>query len=234
MGMKQESSVQGGDDLGRNEHEQRFPDCGHPMVLAELAAGEHVLEIGCGAGVDCLLAAKIVGAFGKVVGVEGTPAAIARARSQAALVRAGNISFRLAELEHLPLRDEAFDAVLSNGALSFVGDHRAACREAFRVMRLGGRLAVTEVLATGPLPPGLRRDLEAMNQPTARTTSLSQFAEELRQAGFRQIEQTFVPEGARLITDWKPGWGLAEFLTLVCITAHKVIQNECPNGYCCS
>lgn len=167
--------------------------CGNPSQLVPLRPGEVVLDLGSGAGVDCFLAAGKVGPSGRVIGVDMTPEMITRARDLARSSRRSNVEFRLGEIEHLPVANASVDVVLSNCVINLVPDKGQVYREAFRVLRPGGRLAVADVLATRPISDELRNDPERWASCCSGALTRDELTECLRSAGFESIEVTLHP-----------------------------------------
>jgi ubiquinone/menaquinone biosynthesis C-methylase UbiE len=164
--------------------------CGNPSQLAALRPGEVVLDLGSGAGVDCFLAASKVGPSGRVIGVDMTPEMVSRARELARSSDRTNVEFRLGEIEHLPVADASVDVVLSNCVINLVPDKGQVYREAFRILRPGGRLVVADVLATRPISDEMRNDPERWASCSSGALTRDEVTERLRSAGFESIEVT--------------------------------------------
>ncbi|KAA0255280.1 MAG: methyltransferase domain-containing protein, partial [Chloroflexi bacterium] len=135
--------------------------CGDPITLAALQPGETVLDLGSGAGLDCLLAAQKVGETGRVIGVDMTPEMIDRARANAKRVNATNVEFRQGYLENLPVETGMVDVIISNCVINLLPDKEKVFTEAFRVLKPGGKLAVSDIVTDGELPELVRNSLSA-------------------------------------------------------------------------
>ncbi len=162
--------------------------CGSPLSYADLRPGEVVVDLGSGAGLDALRAARRVGPQGRVLGVDMTPEMVALARSNAATLGVANAHFFVGEIESLPLADGSADVLLSNCVINLVPDKRRAFQEAYRVLRPGGRLVVSDVVAAGPLSSEVRGDLAAWSACVAGALPLQDYLEALRAAGFEAVE----------------------------------------------
>jgi len=162
--------------------------CGNPTAIASLRPGEVVLDLGSGAGIDCFLAAKQVGPRGRVYGVDMTPEMVALARKNAAKIGADNVEFRLGEIEHLPFPDASVDVIISNCVINLSPDKDQVFREAFRVLRPGGRLQVSDIVWLRDPSPELRHDVEAWAGCVAGALLESEYRAKLAAAGFTGIQ----------------------------------------------
>ena len=134
--------------------------CGDPVTIAGLRPGEHVLDLGSGGGIDCFLAAEQVGESGRVIGVDMTPAMLERARATRDRLGLTQVEFREGQLEALPVADDSIDVILSNCVINLVPDKAAAFQEAYRVLKPGGRISVSDIVAGGDFTSELRADLD--------------------------------------------------------------------------
>jgi len=161
--------------------------CGNPTAISALQPGETVLDLGSGGGIDCFLAAKMVGETGRVYGVDMTPEMIALARKNADKVGATNVEFRLGEIEHLPIDDATVDVIISNCVINLSPDKDQVFREAFRVLRPGGRLQVSDIVWTKPVPEEVRRDMEKWAGCIAGALLESEYLGKITAAGFNDV-----------------------------------------------
>jgi arsenite methyltransferase len=162
--------------------------CGNPLAHAQVKPGETVLDLGSGAGIDCFLAAREVGATGHVIGVDMTPAMIERARANAVKSGATHVEFRLGEIEHLPVSNASVDLVISNCVVNLSPDKPQVFREALRVLRPGGRLLVSDLVLTRPLTPELQRDVDLYVGCVAGAALREDYLDMMRVAGFADVE----------------------------------------------
>jgi arsenite methyltransferase len=162
--------------------------CGNPVALASLKEGETVLDLGSGAGFDCFLAASRVGPQGKVIGVDMTPEMLDKAREN---IRKGdyrNVEFRVGEIENLPLADGSVNVIISNCVINLSQDKPRVFREAFRVLKPGGRLMVSDIVLTADLPPQIMSSIEAYVGCIAGASQKSDYLEAIRAAGFQDVK----------------------------------------------
>ena len=199
--------------------------CGNPQAIAALKEGETVLDLGSGAGFDCFLAARQVGETGQVLGVDMTHEMRAKARENArefgAETGAGNVSFRLGEIEHLPVADASVNAIISNCVINLSPDKPAVYAEAFRVLKPGGRLAISDIVVTAPLPEDIRNDMALYTGCVAGASTLEEVEALLEDAGFEQRSLTPKGESREFIRDWVPGKPLENYVVSASIQAVK-------------
>lgn len=164
--------------------------CGNPLAMLELREGETVLDLGSGAGIDCFIAARRVGASGHVIGVDMTPEMLSRARKNADAAGITNVEFRLGEIEHLPLADESVDAIISNCVVNLVPDKAQVFAEAFRVLRHGGRLSLSDIVVLGDVPLAIRDSAEAYVSCLSGAILRDEYLAMIARAGFAEVEVT--------------------------------------------
>ena len=162
--------------------------CGNPTALAELRAGEVVLDLGSGGGIDVLLSARRVGPTGKAYGLDMTDEMLELARRNQREAGVDNVEFLKGEIEAIPLPDESVDVIISNCVINLSGDKPAVLAEAFRVLRPGGRFAVSDIVARGELDPRIRRSMELWTGCVAGALETREYETSLRDAGFTDIE----------------------------------------------
>ena len=162
--------------------------CGDPITLAELKPGETVLDLGSGGGLDCFLAARQVGSDGQVIGVDMTPEMLSKARANAARLNVGNVEFREGYLESLPVADNSVDVVISNCVINLSPDKPQVFREVFRVLKPGGRVAVSDIVTTGQLPEAVQTSMAAWGACVAGALESGEYTHGLKQAGFTNVK----------------------------------------------
>jgi len=201
--------------------------CGTPLAFASVQPGETVVDLGSGGGIDCFLAATDVGPTGRVIGVDMTTAMVDKARKNAERIHIGNVEFRLGEIERLPLADRSADVIVSNCVINLSPDKPAVFREAFRILRPGGRVAISDIVASSPLPEAIRNDRAALAGCIAGAPSIEELRASLAAAGFEDI-RIEVNEGSRsFIKGWSPGSRAEEFVASAAIRATKPAGDGC-------
>src|SRR3984893_3614824 len=203
--------------------------CGNPQTLAAMQFGEVVVDLGSGAGFDCFLAAQRVGPGGRVIGVDMTHEMLKKARDNAARVGAANVEFRLGEIEHLPIGDNTADVVISNCVINLVPDKEQVYREAFRVLKPGGRIAIADVVNTAPLPPALASDTTLLCTCLAGAATTRQIEDWLAAAGLNDVQITIKPGDRHMVESWAPGRGIENYAASATIEARKPTAGNCAN-----
>jgi arsenite methyltransferase len=174
-------SVPQGSDMGLG--------CGNPVALASLREGETVLDLGSGGGVDCFLAARKVGPKGKVIGVDMTPEMIDKARENARKTNHSNVEFRLGEIENLPVADNTADAIISNCVINLTPNKKRVFEEAFRVLKPGGRIMISDIVLTKELPEAVKKGAHPASCVQGAIMK-EKYIETIRNTGFRNVEIT--------------------------------------------
>jgi ubiquinone/menaquinone biosynthesis C-methylase UbiE len=195
--------------------------CGNPQAIAALKPGETVLDLGSGGGFDCFLAARQIGDHGRVIGVDMTPAMISKARENADQGGYHNVEFRLGEIENLPLADQSVDVIISNCVINLSPDKERVFRETFRVLRPGGRLAISDVVATTSLPETVRHDVTLYTGCMAGASLIDEIESMLASAGFMDIRLKPKDESRSFIRDWAPGSQIEDYVVSATIEAVK-------------
>lgn len=207
--------------------------CGNPTAIAALRPGQTVLDLGSGGGFDCFIAARQVGPSGRVIGVDMTPEMVALARTNAGKIDAANVEIRLGEIEHLPVADASIDVVLSNCVINLSPDKPAVFAEAFRVLKPGGHLAVSDVVAIGPIPVELRDQAAALAGCVAGAAPIDDVRAMLERAGFADIEIALSPRTAEIVGAWLPG--IEKFVASATIAARRPPSGAaCCGPKCCA
>lgn len=186
--------------------------CGNPRAIASLAPGETVLDLGSGAGFDCFLAIQQVGESGRVIGVDMTAEMVTKARRHAEKAGYHNVEFRLGEIERLPVVDASVDVVISNCVINLSPNKPQVFAEAYRVLRRGGRLAVSDIVATAELPPEVREDLAHYTGCMAGALTVGELESMLRAAGFDHVSITEKDGGSAFMREWDPDRNPDDFL----------------------
>jgi arsenite methyltransferase len=195
--------------------------CGNPQAIAALKPGEVVVDLGAGAGFDCFLAARAVGPTGAVIGVDMTPEMVSKARENARKAGYGNVEFRLGEIEHLPVADTTADVIISNCVINLSPDKPAVYREAFRALKTGGRLAVSDVVATAELPAKWQADMQLLSACIAGAATVNEVEAMLKAAGFADVDIRAKEDSREFIREWEPGRKLEDYVLSASIRAVK-------------
>ena len=195
--------------------------CGNPQAIASLQSGETVLDLGSGGGFDCFLAVRAVGDQGHVIGVDMTPEMITKSRRNAEKSGYENVEFRLGELENLPVGDKMVDVILSNCVINLSPEKKRVFSEAFRVLKPGGRLAISDVVATAELPEDIKKDMAFHTGCIAGASSIQELESSLMQTGFENIQIKPKSESRTFISKWMPGSKIEDYVVSATIEARK-------------
>jgi len=195
--------------------------CGNPQAIANLQPGEIVLDLGSGAGFDCFLAARQVGPGGRVIGVDMTAQMISKARANAQQDGYDNVEFRLGEIEHLPVADASVDVIISNCVINLSPDKVDVFAEAFRVLRPGGRLAVSDVVAFAKIPDEVRDDMALLSSCISGAEEVGVVERLLQEAGFEQVVVAPKEESKAFMAEWAPGAPITDYVVSASIEGRK-------------
>ena len=202
--------------------------CGNPRAIASLKAGEVVVDLGSGGGFDCFLAAHEVGENGHVIGIDMTPDMLSKARNNASKGKYRNVEFRLGEIEHLPIADNSADVIISNCVINLSPNKAQVFRDAFRILKSGGRLAISDVVATVELPEAMRNDPILHAGCMGGASLIEDLEQMMADAGFEAIRIEPKDESREFIRDWAPDHNVTDYVVSATIEAVK------PNrGGCC-
>jgi len=195
--------------------------CGNPQAIAQLKAGEVVVDLGSGGGFDCFLAANQVGETGQVIGVDMTSEMISKARKNADKGNYKNVEFRLGEIEHLPLADKSADVIISNCVINLSPDKEQVFKEAYRVLKEGGRLAISDIVLTADLPEEIMQQLDFYTGCVTGAQPISELSALMRAAGFKAIKIKAKDDAHKFIREWSDKYQLDDYITSANIEAVK-------------
>jgi len=195
--------------------------CGNPVATASLKKGETVLDLGSGGGFDCFLARKQVGATGFVIGVDMTPDMVALARKNASKIGCTNVDFRLGEIEHLPVADNSVDVIISNCVINLSLDKAQVFREMFRVLKSGGRISISDVVAIAQMPEEVRHDLDMISGCIGGAEQIGTLQKMLQRAGFDELKMAPKVNSAEIVAEWAPQSKIENYVASYIIEAIK-------------
>lgn len=206
--------------------------CGNPRAIASIKPGETILDLGSGGGFDCFLAASETGETGTVIGIDMTPTMISKARSNAVKGKYDHVQFRLGEIEHMPVANDTVDVIISNCVINLSPDKAQVFSEAFRVLKPGGRLAISDVVASTELPEEIKTDLALYSGCMAGASQISEIQNILETCGFENINIAPKDASKDFIRDWAPGRGVEDYVLSATIEAVKP-GGDCSGSSCC-
>ena len=196
--------------------------CGNPQAIASIKPGETVLDLGSGGGFDCFLASPNAGEEGRVIGVDMTPEMISKARRNVEIGGYKNVEFRLGEIENLPVADNTMDVIISNCVINLSPDKPRVFEECFRVLKSGGRLAISDVVAFAEIPEEVRNDLALYSGCISGAMEIGQLKEIITNSGFSDVRIQPKDESKEFMSKWAPGTPITDFVVSATIEAIKV------------
>ena len=195
--------------------------CGNPIAIAQLNEGETVLDLGSGGGFDCFLASQRVSTNGKVIGIDMTPEMITKARQNAVKGKFENVEFRLGEIENIPAGDSTVDVIISNCVINLSTDKQQVFKESYRILKPGGRLAISDVVLTATLPTEILNDLSMYCSCTSGAVTIEEYQATLTNAGFKNISIVPKEDSRVFIREWREGLKLDDYIMSAIIEARK-------------
>jgi len=219
-------SVPDGADMGLG--------CGNPRAIASLKAGEVVVDLGSGGGFDCFLASQEVGHAGHIIGIDMTPDMLSKARNNATKGQFSNVEFRLGEIENLPVADNTADVIISNCVINLSPNKSQVFKETFRILKPGGRLAISDVVATIELPEEMRNDPMLIAGCMGNASLIEDLETMMSEAGFKDINIQPKDESKDFIRDWAPDHNITDYVVSASIEGVKTDPNACCASTCCS
>jgi len=195
--------------------------CGNPQAIADMKAGETVVDLGSGAGFDAFLAAGKVGPTGNVIGIDMTHEMLSKARENAEKGGYKNTEFRLGEIEYMPIANDTADVIISNCVINLSPNKPQVLRESFRILKAGGRLAISDVVATAPFPDDFTNDDHLLSGCVTGASLVDDLHCWMADAGFEDILIDIKEESREGIADWAPGRGIEKYVVSAIITAKK-------------
>ena len=205
--------------------------CGNPRAIASLQPGEVVVDLGSGGGFDCFLASHEVGEKGVVIGIDMTPDMVSKARNNAVKGGYNNVEFRLGEIENLPIADGTADVIISNCVINLSPNKAQVFKETFRVLKPGGRLAISDVVATVELPEAMRNDPALIAGCMGNASLITELEEMIKAAGFSNVRIEPKDESKEFIRYWAPGHNVTDYVVSATIEAVK--PGCVPGAGCC-
>jgi len=197
--------------------------CGNPIAIASLKEGDIVLDLGSGGGFDCFLARRQVGETGFVIGVDMTPEMINLARENTKKSGYKNVEFRLGEIEHLPVTDNTIDVIISNCVINLSLEKQKVFNEAYRVLKPGGRISISDVVATAKIPESIKNDFASLAGCIAGAEHVENIENMLKNSGFINIRMVPKDNSKEIIKSWVPEKNAEEYVASYTIEAQKAI-----------
>ncbi len=201
--------------------------CGNPRAIASLKPGETVVDLGSGGGFDCFLAAQEVGQTGRVIGIDMTPDMLSKARMNAEKGKYNNVEFRLGEIENLPIADNTADVIISNCVINLSPNKAQVFKDAYRILKPGGRLAISDVVATVEMPDAMKNDPALIAGCMGNASLVTALEVMLKDAGFDSVRIEPKDESKEFIQDWAPGYKVTDYVVSATIEGIKPQAKSC-------